>query len=62
MLEDLLKQKAHLAFMGRQNGDPLHTWADISKAQRLLNYDPKCSLQEGLRQQIIDIYRNDLSL
>ncbi|HHY28936.1 MAG TPA: NAD-dependent epimerase/dehydratase family protein [Desulfitobacterium dehalogenans] len=55
MLESLLKQKATLEFMDRQNGDPLNTWADISKAQRLLNYNPEYSLQEGLKQQTIDI-------
>ncbi|AFM00133.1 MULTISPECIES: NAD(P)-dependent oxidoreductase [Desulfitobacterium] len=60
MLENLLKQKATLEFMDRQNGDPLNTWADISKAQRLLNYTPECSLQEGLKQQTIDICKNYL--
>jgi nucleoside-diphosphate-sugar epimerase len=62
MLEYLLKQKATLEFTSRQNGDPLDSWADISKAQRLLNYDPECPLQEGLRHQIIDTHRNHLSL
>jgi len=32
-------------------GDARHTSADISKAQRLLGYAPKVSLEEGLRQE-----------
>ncbi|WP_028987788.1 NAD-dependent epimerase/dehydratase family protein [Thermicanus aegyptius] len=43
-------------------GEPKHTWADISKAERLLGYRPKVSLREGLRLEIKDLsrlYRTD---
>ncbi len=52
ILEDLLNKKATLEFMERLKGDPLDTWADISKAKMLLNYNPVSSLKTGLEQQI----------
>jgi len=52
ILEDLLSQKATLDFSDRLKGDPKDTWADISKAKTMLNYNPSTSLKEGLEQQI----------
>ncbi|MCZ7585538.1 MAG: NAD-dependent epimerase/dehydratase family protein [Deltaproteobacteria bacterium] len=34
---------------GRQKGDVRHTGADVSKAERLLGFSPKVSLEDGLR-------------
>ena len=62
ILEYLLNKKATLEFMDRLKGDPLNTWADISKARMLLNYNPVCSLKTGLEQQIMDIRSNNMSL
>lgn len=45
-------------------GEPRHTWADISKAEKLLGYRPKVSLREGLRQEIedlCDLYQTDIN-
>jgi len=36
----------------RRPGDILHSQADITKARRLLNYNPAVSFQEGLRRTI----------
>jgi len=58
LLQDLLNKKATLEFTERLKGDPLDTWADVSKAKTLLNYKPVCSLKTGLEQQIIDITVN----
>ncbi|MDR3539824.1 MAG: NAD-dependent epimerase/dehydratase family protein [Desulfosporosinus sp.] len=55
ILEDLLNKKATLEFLERLKGDPLDTWADISKAKRLINYNPISTLKTGLEQQIKDI-------
>ncbi|SPF45821.1 Uncharacterized UDP-glucose epimerase YtcB [Candidatus Desulfosporosinus infrequens] len=55
ILEELLNRKANLEFQERLKGDPLDTWADISKAKTLLNYNPISSLKSGLEQQINDI-------
>lgn len=62
ILEYLLNKKATLKFTERLKGDPLDTWADISKARALLNYNPVCSLKTGLEQQIMDIHSNNMSL
>jgi UDP-glucuronate 4-epimerase len=40
-----------------QPGDVPLTWADVSKASRLLGYRPQVSLEEGLRR-FVDWYRN----
>ncbi|WP_409302384.1 hypothetical protein [Peribacillus sp. SCS-155] len=40
-------------------GKPLNTWADIPKANRLLGYGPKVSLEEGLSIQVDYINKAD---
>lgn len=55
MIEQLLNQKADLAFVGSTYGEPSQTWADISKAQKLLNYEPKVNLKSGLANEIADL-------
>jgi len=52
LIEDLLHEKAILEFREGLKGEPRDTWADIGKAQSLLNYNPDYSLQTGLEQQI----------
>lgn len=52
LMEELLQQKAALRFRGGLKGEPKDTWADITKAQVLLNYNPAYSLKVGLKQQI----------
>lgn len=39
-----------------RKGDMLHSMADISKAKKLLGYDPKYSFLEGLRFTVNNIY------
>lgn len=58
ILENLLNKRATLEFMEQLHGDPKDTWADISKAQTLLNYTPISSLKSGLEEQITDIRYN----
>jgi len=49
-LQDALKIKAEIEFLPEQPGDVPRTWADISKASKLLNYRPKMDLGTGLKQ------------
>jgi UDP-glucuronate 4-epimerase len=49
-IERVLDKPAKLERLPAQPGDVPLTYADISKAQRLLGYSPKTSLEEGLRQ------------
>ncbi|MCA0172269.1 NAD-dependent epimerase/dehydratase family protein [Bacillus sp. RAR_GA_16] len=55
LLEQLMNKKAQVTFTKKAKGEPLQTWADITKAQTLLNYQPQISLKEGLRYEIEDL-------
>ena len=47
-IEGVTGKKATINRLPEQEGDVPHTYADISKAQRLLNYQPSTSLKEGI--------------
>lgn len=47
-LENVLNRKAILNTLPEQQGDVPVTCADITKAKKLLNYDPKTKLENGL--------------
>jgi UDP-glucuronate 4-epimerase len=49
VLEDALCKKIKVDIYPKQAGDVEITYADISKAQQLLNYRPHWSFQEGIR-------------
>ncbi|HET7897798.1 MAG TPA: NAD-dependent epimerase/dehydratase family protein, partial [Flavisolibacter sp.] len=49
-IEDVTGKKAVINRLPEQAGDVPHTYADISKAQRLLNYQPSTSLKEGIEK------------
>jgi UDP-glucuronate 4-epimerase len=48
LIEFGLEKRALLDFMDAQQGDPQTTCADITRAQAVLNYEPKVSPQEGV--------------
>jgi UDP-glucuronate 4-epimerase len=48
-IEKAVGKKAVLQYGPEQPGDVPKTYADISKAKQLLGYDPKTSLENGLR-------------
>lgn len=56
-LEKATGRKADREEKPMQPGDVPLTWADISKAKRLLGYQPKVTLEEGLRG-FVDWYRS----
>ena len=39
-------------FKDPRPGDPKHSWADISKAKKILKYEEKVSFMEGLERTI----------
>jgi UDP-glucuronate 4-epimerase len=47
-IEDALGRKAQINLLPEQPGDVPLTCADISKARRLLGYEPTTSLRVGL--------------
>jgi len=51
-LENLLGKQAKIVDAPTPESEPLITYADISKAQKLIGYDPKVNVEEGLRRFI----------
>jgi UDP-glucuronate 4-epimerase len=56
LLERRLGKKAIVEGAPDQPGDVMATWADVAKAQRLLGYDPRVSLEDGVTR-FIEWYR-----
>jgi UDP-glucuronate 4-epimerase len=54
-IESALGKKAKLRLCPGQPGDVEQTFADISRARRLLNFNPRTSIDDGLRR-FIDWY------
>jgi UDP-glucuronate 4-epimerase len=45
-------QKADMQIMPKRPSDQLRTCANIGKAGRLLGYEPKTRLEDGLRTEV----------
>jgi len=58
MLEELTGKKAHLQNHPAHRADILANWADISKAKRLLGWEPQMDLVEGMKH-LVDWYRSE---
>jgi UDP-glucuronate 4-epimerase len=50
LIEKYAGRKARLTPASKPDADVTRTYADISKARRLLGYEPKTSVQEGVRR------------
>lgn len=50
-IEEVVGKRADLNFLPEQTGDVPRTFADIKKAEQMLDYRPTTSLQEGIRRQ-----------
>jgi UDP-glucose 4-epimerase len=57
-LEALIGVKAAVNYAGAKPGDVRHSLADISAARRLLGYNPRVSLTEGLTKTIEAFAKN----
>mgnify|MGYP002153775609 FL=1 len=51
LLEEIGQKRVKIKWLEKQKGDVLHTWADIEKARKDLDYMPRKSLQEGLKEE-----------
>ena len=47
-LEKIIGKKAKKRFLPMQPGDVLETYADISELERLIDYRPGTTIEEGL--------------
>ena len=52
LIEKELNTKAKLIQLLNQQGDMSVTYADITKAKKLLNYSPKIMIEEGINRFI----------
>lgn len=52
VVEGILGRKARKVAMPARRGDQVRTHANIDKSRRMLGYDPKTPLEEGLRKQV----------
>jgi nucleoside-diphosphate-sugar epimerase len=51
-VEEIIGKKAHLIRKPARPGDQLRTHANIEKARRVLGYEPKMGLMEGLKAEV----------
>lgn len=52
IIEKCSGKKAVIKKLPMQSGDVERTWADITRAKELLGYNPKVSIEEGIRRTI----------
>ncbi|MBE9046873.1 NAD-dependent epimerase/dehydratase family protein [Pleurocapsales cyanobacterium LEGE 10410] len=50
-MEEIIGHPIHKKYVEKARGDARHTGADVSKARKILRYDPQVSLEEGLSQE-----------
>ncbi|HSG82889.1 MAG TPA: GDP-mannose 4,6-dehydratase [Gemmatimonadota bacterium] len=58
LIEELADAKAQIESQPRHPADVQATWADISKARKLLGWQPQASFEEGVRQ-LVEWYREN---
>ena len=52
LVEELVGKEAGIEYRPRHPADVLATWADIGKAERLLNWRPRTEFEEGVRRLV----------
>lgn len=58
IIEDLLCQKAKIEYKPRHAADVLATWADITKAKRILGWQPQTRFEKGVKR-LVAWYRDN---
>ncbi len=61
LLNKILGTSIEPEFLPPRKGDILHSSADISKARKILGFEPKVSVEEGLRRTV-EWYRQELGM
>ena len=52
LMEKFVGKKAHFDYKKFHKADMQATWADINKAQELINWQPQVSLEEGIKRTV----------
>jgi len=61
LLEGIIGKKASIEYHPPNQADMFTNWADVSKAKKLLGWQPQVSLEEGVRR-LVDWYNSERSL
>ncbi len=60
LFEEVIGQRAQVTYGPPNPADMLTNWADVSKARRLLGWEPRVSLREGV-ERLVEWYRQERS-
>jgi UDP-glucuronate 4-epimerase len=60
LLESMTKQKAKIEYFPAHPADMNTNWADVEKAQKILNWVPNMGLKEGI-SNLVDWYNQERS-
>jgi nucleoside-diphosphate-sugar epimerase len=52
IMERAIGRRAKVKYTEKQKGDVRDTWADVSKAEKVLGWMPKTKIEEGLEKYI----------
>lgn len=58
LFEEVIGKRAHVVYGPPNPADMLTNWADVSKARRLLGWEPQVSLREGI-ERLVEWYRQE---
>ncbi|MDP2972300.1 MAG: SDR family NAD(P)-dependent oxidoreductase [Deltaproteobacteria bacterium] len=58
LIEGALRKKANIEMLEPQPGDVSITYADITKAKRMIGYQPRVSMEEGIRR-FVEWYKEE---
>lgn len=61
LLQEINGSPIHVTYEEKQHGDVEHTYADTTRAQKILGYHPQVALREGLHREfdyIASLYKN----
>ena len=58
LVEEMVGKKAQIEYRPRHPADVLATWADIGKAERLLDWRPQTPFHEGVAR-LVEWYREN---
>jgi UDP-glucuronate 4-epimerase len=61
LIEENLGKEANIKWLPMQPGDVPITYADVSKAKRLLDYSPSVSIEDGVKR-FVEWYLKKLSI
>jgi UDP-glucose 4-epimerase len=52
LLDRIVGKPARRSYVAKQRGDATHTSADVTRAGKLLGYQPRVGIEEGLRREV----------